>query len=494
MKKVIMILIDSLMPKDLENVIKRGKAPALRFLMENGVYNSECATAFPTMTASADATLMTGVYPDKHKIPGLIWYHSEEKRIVNYINGIRTVLKLGIKKTAEDVLLNLNNRHLSQEYKTIFEEIEDSGKTAASINFIIYRGRADHLLKPPFMVNLLTKFALQKKKVRGPKHLSIGAVCQPKFRGRKLPWGPNQTCFKAYGVNDDYAIDLSKTLIASGDQPDFMAIYLPDHDHYLHRHIHYPYKSLEKIDVKIGQFLDSFGSWQQALQQNTFIILGDHGQVEIGNQSENNINLDNLLRKHQVVKIGKEVTETDEVIFANNERMVYVYPLKKDRERAIINTLLTDERIAFIAWKSGDSVVVENYRKKRLEFSKGGSFTDPYGESWSLEGDAELLDIKVDDQKKLSFFLYPDALSRLFGALFAHESFVIAATSNPYYEFISESFPTHIGGASHGSLHRTDSTIPLLVVGAEKSPNNVKRIVDLKDYILQLLNINPSNP
>ncbi|KXG42743.1 alkaline phosphatase family protein [Tepidibacillus decaturensis] len=115
MKKIIMILIDALMPEALENAIKTQKIPALKFLMEHGTYISECVTAFPTMTASVDSTLMTGVYPDQHKVPGLIWYHPEEKRIVNYVNGARTVLKYGLIKTAKDVLVHLNESHLNKK-------------------------------------------------------------------------------------------------------------------------------------------------------------------------------------------------------------------------------------------------------------------------------------------------------------------------------------------------------------------------------------------
>ena len=39
------------------------------------------------MSVTIDSTLITGTNPDKHKIPGLVWYNEDEQRIINYGNG-----------------------------------------------------------------------------------------------------------------------------------------------------------------------------------------------------------------------------------------------------------------------------------------------------------------------------------------------------------------------------------------------------------------------
>jgi hypothetical protein len=64
MKKVILLLVDSLMPTALEAGIRHKTVPALQFLMDRGRYWNNCATVYPTMTASVDSSLLTGVYPD----------------------------------------------------------------------------------------------------------------------------------------------------------------------------------------------------------------------------------------------------------------------------------------------------------------------------------------------------------------------------------------------------------------------------------------------
>ena len=165
MKKIILILIDSLMSEHLEMAINSEKVPAIKYLIDNGIFNKECVTSFPTMTASIDASLLTGVYPDQHKIPGLIWYSNKDSRIVDYINGTKTVLRIGLNSSIKDALININEFHLSRHVKTIYEELNDKKKTAASINFLIHRGREKHEPDFPFFLKLVTKYALNKTKM-----------------------------------------------------------------------------------------------------------------------------------------------------------------------------------------------------------------------------------------------------------------------------------------------------------------------------------------
>ncbi len=476
------------MPEALENAIKTGKTPGLQFLMEHGTNHSQCVTAFPTMTASVDATLMTGTYSDQHRVPGLVWYDPNEKRIINYMNGARTVFALGIRKTAKDVLYNLNQVHLNPKVKTIYEELKDNGKTSGSVNFIIHRGRTEHTLKLPFLANLMTKFSLNHKVIKGAEFLSIGAMHKPRFAGRKIPWNWNQSLFTRYGINDNYTTEVVKFVIESGHQPDFLMVYFPDHDHYLHRYIDQPIPSLEKVDQKIVQILNLYGTWEQALNQNTFIVIGDHGQTKIGEKEEYNIDLDQILSKFRISKIGRKVQPEDEITIGNNERMVYIYPLSNKIVEDLRKILLRDDRIDFIAYKDGKSIVVEDHQGGKLTFSKEGLYMDPYGVTWDLEGDLRVLDISRED-RGIQFNEYPDAFSRLYGSLFAQDIPMFVLSAKPSYEFITKTFPTHLGGGSHGSLHNIDSIVPLLVSGAHKPPKPNTRIVDLKDYILDLLDI-----
>ena len=94
--KIVLIIIDSLMDKPLKKAIQENKAPALDFFLNHGRYHNNLVSSYPTMSVSIDSSLITGTYPDKHKIPGLVWYDENEQRIINYGNGFFEMMKIGI--------------------------------------------------------------------------------------------------------------------------------------------------------------------------------------------------------------------------------------------------------------------------------------------------------------------------------------------------------------------------------------------------------------
>lgn len=93
-KPVLVLVIDSLMDQPLQEAVQTGKAPALKFLMENGHYEPEVASSYPTMSVTIDSTILTGTYADQHRIPGLVWYNQAENRLINYGSGMREVSRM----------------------------------------------------------------------------------------------------------------------------------------------------------------------------------------------------------------------------------------------------------------------------------------------------------------------------------------------------------------------------------------------------------------
>ncbi|GIM46309.1 hypothetical protein DNHGIG_18580 [Collibacillus ludicampi] len=483
MKKVILLLVDSLMPHLLESCIQKKSIPALQFLKERGRYWPEFVTVFPTMTASVDSSLLTGVYPNVHRVPGIIWFHPQEQRVIDYWNGWRCAWKLGLTACTRNVLYHLNENHLSEGVTTLFEELEDRGKKTASINALVHRGRKKHRIKFPFLLNVLSGFRLNGE-ISGPEILTFGTLAQNNLN-RAIPRylkGWRKFC----GFNDSYAVQAAKTLILSKDQPDFMLVYLPDNDHEVHKkNPDHAERSLIRVDRHIQELLNAFGSWEEAIVQCVFIIIGDHGQTRIGPNKEYTINLDHLLRPFRVLQLGEEVGDHDLVV-CNNERSAYLYPLKKGKQEEMVQQLMTEERIDLIAWKKDRGVVVKQGGSRgELYFAPGGSHVDIYGSKWTIVGEPAVLDLRVH-QGTIHYGDYPDALSRLFGALYSQEIPMIVITARPRYEFFCRYYPKHLNGGCHGSLHKYDSLIPLMIAGTEHPINEPPRLIDLKPFILGL--------
>jgi predicted AlkP superfamily pyrophosphatase or phosphodiesterase len=483
MKKVIMLLVDSLMPNTLEEAIRHKTVPALQFLKDRGRYWPNCVTVFPTMTASVDSSLLTGAYPDVHRVPGLIWYDPEEKAIVNYINGWKCVQKLGLSNCARNVLYNLNEKHLSKQVTTLFEELAYKGITSASINAMIHRSFKQHRVRPPFLVDLATGFRLRDE-ISGPDILTLGAMVETGME-QQIP--SRLSGFRQwYGITDSYAVHMVKLLIQTQKQPDFLLAYLPDNDHKVHKkNPAHAEEALIQTDKQIQEILNVFGGWDAALDQCVFIVISDHGQTRIGNTKEFNIDLDRLLQSFRVLQLGENVRD-HELVVANNERMAYIYPLKPDKQHEAIRCLMTESRFDIIAWKEDQGVrVKEGGSGREFYFEPGGVIVDPYGSSWKMTGELQVLDLSLH-QDRLEYGDYPDALSRLYGALYSQHVPVIVVTTRPRYELKSRYYPTHLNGGSHGSLHKYDSLIPLIVAGTDHPVKEPPRLIDLKNYIVEL--------
>jgi hypothetical protein len=491
MKKVLLFLVDSMMPDVLEQCVAAQKAPGLKFFMERGQYIRDCVTVFPTMTASIDCSLITGVYPDQHKVPGLVWYDSTKKELINYINGGAPVSKIGLEHCAANVLYDLNERHLSKEVKTVHEELEERGLISGSINVIAHRGHKRHKVHLPVLLDAVTGFTLREK-ASGPTIFSLGTLVNPDIF-RPIPWKMAQTMTRAYGINDEYAIDVLIEVVKSGKQPDFTLIYLPDNDHKLHKSPGEAVNHLAEVDKQLVRFLNTFDSWEQVLERNVCLFISDHGQTIIGEGEEHNISLDSLLADFSIQPLETAVSDEYDVVICNNERMSYLYPLHEDKWQPIVDAVGMDRRIDLIAWKEGEKVAVRRGGTQRhLRFWRNGRYRDPYGTAWGAEGDLSVLDVQINGSQ-IAYDTYPDAFARLYGSLFSQEGPVVVVTAEYGYEFLSEASPTHLGGGSHGSLHKQDSLIPLLVTGANRPFPTPARLVDVKSFILQELAV-PSVP
>ena len=479
-RPVIFLIIDSLMDEPLQKAIKENRAPALEFLIKNGHYYPNMVSSYPTMSVTIDSTLLTGTYPDRHNLPGLVWYDENEKRIINYGSGTREIITLGIKQVVKDTVVHLNNEHLSKSVKTIHEELAHHGKHSASINGLVYRGNYEHFLNIPRSINF---FHLLPNQIhtKGPILFSYGRFSQlnPKNRSNFF--------WQRFGFNDKFTVQELKYLIQKKKLPSFTIAYLPDHDHTVHKKGPMDIEGIEKADKQLQNILNSYDSWDEALKKGIWIVLGDSGQSSIGkNKNQSIIRLNDRLHDYHIAKLGEPIKKNDQIVLAANERMAFIYSLDPNIPLSeIASKLKKDSRIAFIAWKEKDLVhVTKKGANETLTFRPNGMYMDEYKQPWTVQGDTSILDLSIDGNK-IRFGDYPDALARLYSSLHSHKGRYLIVDAKPGHEFVSEKSPTHIGGAAHGSLHKKDSITPMIVAGTDVKPT-FQRQVDLKDYFLQL--------
>lgn len=484
-KKVIFLLVDSLMYQSIDQGINKQELPTLKFLTEQGQYYRNMVSSFPTMSVSIDSTLLTGSYPDIHKVPGLSWFSVDQSRMINYGTGPMEVMKQGAHPVLADALIHLNGSHLNKEVPTIYDDLAKKGLKSGSINGLIYRGAAQHKLQIPLWMQGPASLP-QEIQVNGPDLLSLGSLSDPFRDVKDLPDG----LVHRMGLNNEYAVEAVKYLIQSEQLPDFLYVYLPDLDHELHKKGPSEISGVKKLDQQLQSILQAFGSREKALHEAVIIIAGDSGMTQILSEKQNPvIELPDLFGHLNVLRLGETVTSETEIVLAVNETMAYVYSLKGEPSLNDISNVLTkDSRVDLVAWKDEEWIqVIQGSPAKQLRYKAGGPYKDPYNQTWTIEQDTNILDIQVNaSTHSLEYEEYPDVLKRLSGALHSHPGKFLVVTAKPGYEFTGGSSPLHEGGGGHGSIRKKESLVPLIIAGTDHKPDYL-RIVDLKAYLLNLM-------
>lgn len=483
-KKVIFVMVDSLVAESIDEGLEQKELPTLQFLIEHGQYYKDVVSSFPTMSVTIDSSLLTGAYADQHQVPGLTWYSAEDKQLINYGTGPMEVMKQGVNPVLKDALIHLNGTHLNPQLPTIYEDLARLGKKSGSINGLIYRGIVEHHLSiPPWMQGSAS--LPQSMRVKGPDFLALGALSDPLEGMQELPDGLTHRI----GFNNQYSILTANYLIKSHKLPDFLYVYLPDLDKKVHKKGYADVEEVKELDSQLQSLLESFGSNEEALDNAIFVIAGDSGMTRILPGQDNPvIDLSIILKDYKLLRQGDAVTEQTELVLAVNETMAYVYLLKEGKLRDTASLLSSDSRIEFISWKEEDWIyVVQGESRKQLKFKANGELIDPYQQKWSVEQAPEVLDLNINaEHHTLDYGRYPDVLQRLYGAFHSHSGQFLIVTAKPGYELADIHSPTHKGGGGHGAFGHAESLVPLIISGTEERPEHL-RIVDLKPFLLKLV-------
>ncbi|WP_082252834.1 alkaline phosphatase family protein [Bacillus sp. FJAT-27251] len=478
-KPVVMIIIDSIMDEALQSSIQKGKAPAFQFLMNNGRYYPRMVSSFPTMSVVIDSTLLTGTYAEQHKVPALVWFDAHEKRFISYGSAQQEIMKLGVKQVLQESLFHLNHNHLSSNVQTIHEEIKEP---TASINTLVYRGNHNKPLNVPRLLSLLG-FIEKDAAIKGPDYFSYGLLSKIDSKNK------HTKLWEGFGFNDKFAAQELKYLIQQNRLPSYSLVYFSDNDKLVHKKGVDVTKGIEEADKQLQEVLNSYPAWEDALKDAVWIVMGDSGQTGIkDNKDQALIDLRKVLKDYRIHRISGPVRDEDQIVLGLNERMSFIYLLDQKIQLEDVAKMLSNERrIGYIAWREENRVkVISGDHDGFLSFNPNGGFTDPYGHTWSVEGNADILGLVINKNNEITFTDYPDALARLYSSFYSHSGNYLVADAKPGYEFVGEGSPTHVGGAAHGSLHKQDSYFPMIVAGTELEPQH-ERMIDLKEWIMRIL-------
>jgi predicted AlkP superfamily pyrophosphatase or phosphodiesterase len=431
-KKLVLIVVDGMTPAAFERAVESGRAPALALLAEQGAYR-RATSVFPSLTPVCLSSIATGAGPDVHHIPHLVWWHRQERRIVEYGSSFAALRAAGMAQSITDTIYNMNAEHLARDAVTVYEALEETGLVTAAVNITCYRGRTKHLPVLPWVT----------KAAYGPKRFFFYSLFESDQTG-----APLAVRNRAGGSIDAYAAAVGRWLVTR-DGFDFLAYYLSDFDYASHAYGPEGAEdvALVRTDAAIEALLEAAGGADEFLDRYAVILHSDHGQTTVSRAAQ----LELPLASH-----------ADSIVVTASNRAGQVYLLPDARvDAATLARALDAESSVETTLRLEDGEAVARRAGEELRFR-------PATDGWQTSGDPSILD-------------QPDALHRRWSALANPNAgeLLISATEN--WEFVDIGGRHHSGGGSHGSLVEGDSIVPVLTVGVDAP---IERITDVTPAVV----------
>jgi predicted AlkP superfamily pyrophosphatase or phosphodiesterase len=475
-KKLVLAVIDSLKPDMLDQAVAEGEAPALAALLERGSCIRDCISTFPSVTPVASAAIATGCGPGEHHIPSMNWFHRGEERYVEYGSSLPATRAFGIVRSLYDTVYNMNLAHLSRAHKTVFEHLDDAGYRTACTTYLIYRGRTRHDPSGASVYRRIAEAAQFRHPVYGARELFYADLFDSRDTGCTSALGmPGQrdrhtACVGAYLVEHDLF--------------DFLLFSLPDNDTYSHKvGPDGQVRSIAEADRALERIMHVAGGPEAFLEEHAVIVMSDHSQTIV----EHGINLADVLADARVLAPSDVAPTEAELAACPSARSAMVYALDESHPDQLVrratDTLLEADGIELVVTRGNGQAVVRSGRGE-LRFAPGEDLSDRRGGRWALTGDESVLELETAGGAVTSD-TYPDALGRLWSALRCPHSGDVLVSAAPGYEFVDWGGADHVGGGSHGSLHRDDSEGVLLLCGLEPPEREQWSLADVTPLVLE---------
>lgn len=451
--KLIFIIIDGVPYRVFEELVYQNKLPNIRkHIMSNGVL-MKGVSAFPSTTGPAFVPFFTGLFPGTANIPGIRWMSKKDYPHISKYKRPAICSYMGPEGLSfNDDLVGV---------KTLFQYFDKS----SNIYNLITKGVSKDLTKN----NKLRHYAFSYL----TKNWS--------FTDRKA------TDFLLKAINDDY---------------DFISCLYPGVDEYAHLKGVKNKKTLDeytKIDEDLGKAFDLLmekGIYEETL----FVITSDHGLSD----THTHIDLEGVLTKKgykclHFPLLHMKDTVCASMVSGNAMSNIYIkesniwgnakLSIDDDKASEIVKIVTSIDGVDFVCGLDKDrNINVVNKNGKGVIYLKDGSLdynykgVDPLGLSLPYDN----LDIRDSISATINTD-YPDLFIQLIQIFKSNRAGDLIVTSKPGYDLRAK-YEFHKHHASHGSLHKEQMLVPVLLNYPLKE--RVLRTVDVFPTILNLMGKN----
>lgn len=474
-RKLVLTVLDGMKPAMLERAVALGRAPTLKAIMERGAYVDDCVAAFPSVTPVCAASIATGAGPDRHRIPSMNWFSREEERYVEYGSSFSASRKFGVLRSLTDTVYNMNAEHLSRETPTVFELLDDADVRTAGTTYLMYRGRYEHHVTTDTPLARIANATVFREPVMGPRELFYADLFASRRTGCRGQFGMP-------GMRDAHTGCVGAYLVEN-DLFDFLLFSLPDNDTWSHRNgPHAQVTSIAAADRQLERLVHAGGGLDRFLDEHAMIVMADHSHTQV----EERIRLDVAFSDWSIARPDGGGATDGEIAISPAQRsaMIYVLPregrARRAAEAAKVALRVPGVDLAMRLAAPREGVIAGE--RGELHFAPGGDLVDLRGRRWSIDGELDAIGGRIEDGRLLTPD-YPDALNRVWSALTCPTAGDVLLSAGPAYEFVDWGGAAHIGGGSHGSLHRSDSLGALLWCGAGPESRDAHEQWSLRDVL-----------
>ena len=265
---------------------------------------------------------------------------------------------------------------------------------------------------------------------------------------------------------------------------DFLLFSLPDNDTHSHRFgPDRQLRSITEADRALERIMHVAGGPEEFLEEYAVIVMSDHSQTAV----ETGINLLDVFADSRVLAPSDPAPTEAELAACPSARAAMVYALDDGRRDELVSraadTLLAADGVEFVITRE-DGVALVRSDAGALRFAPGDDLLDSRGHGWTLEGDEGVLELATG-AGEVDSSTYPDALGRVWSALRCPHAGDVLVSAALGYEFVDWGGADHVGGGSHGSLHRDDSEGVLLLCGVEPPERPQWTLADVTPLVLE---------
>jgi hypothetical protein len=403
------------------------------------------------------------------------WYHREESRYVEYGSSFSASRQFGVLRSLTDTVYRMNAEHLSHDVETVFEMLDDIDVRTAGTTYLIYRGRHQHEVSNETALARIVTSTLFRRTIDGPRELFYADLYASRKTGCRGQLGMP-------GIRDQHTGCVGAYLVEH-DLFDFLLFSLPDNDAWSHKNgPHAQVTSIAAADRQLERLMHAAGGPDAFFEDHAVIVTSDHSQAAV----EERIHLDRAFGDFDVATPSQSRSIGAEIALSPAQRSAMIYALDLDHRDDVVKRAIAATRklhgVDLTMWLTDDGEAVVQGGLGELRFTASGELSDPRGRTWSVDGELTTLTARIEDGRFITDE-YPDALARIWSALHCPTAGDVLLSAAPSYEFVDWGGADHVGGGSHGSLHRSDSLGALMWCETGPDSRDAREQWSLEDIV-----------